>query len=123
MVVGFAIGLLLRGSATGRAPPVKSRETRLLPPRAPESTANAGSSPHTREKPGRQVEFALPKRASPRNTAVMSRPAPYILAVLAALAAAMLWGTTGTLQSLLPADRQPLVVGALRVILGAAALM
>lgn len=76
-----------------------------------------------REKPARQVGFALPKRASARNTAPMSRPAPHILAVLAALAAAMLWGTTGTLQSLLPAAREPLVVGALRVTLGAAALM
>lgn len=53
----------------------------------------------------------------------MTRPAPYILASSAALLAAMLWGTTGTLQSLLPAGREPLVVGALRLVFGATALM
>ncbi|MBK1724793.1 hypothetical protein CKO23_21715 [Thiocystis violacea] len=41
----------------------------------------------------------------------------------AVLAAAVLWGTTGTLQSQLPADRAPMAVGALRLLLGAALLL
>jgi drug/metabolite transporter, DME family len=44
-------------------------------------------------------------------------------ATLAVLAAAMLWGTTGTLQSILPEAREPLVVGALRLWIGATSLI
>ncbi|MSU89051.1 EamA family transporter [Rhodobacteraceae bacterium 2CG4] len=43
--------------------------------------------------------------------------------IAAVIAAAMLWGTTGTLQAALPPDRQPLVVGALRLAIGALALL
>lgn len=35
----------------------------------------------------------------------------------------MLWGTTGTLQTLLPPDRAPLAVGALRLLVGACGLL
>lgn len=45
------------------------------------------------------------------------------LGVLAVVAAAALWGSTGTVQALLPDARDPLVVGAARLALGAAALM
>ncbi len=38
------------------------------------------------------------------------------------LAAAMLWGTTGTSQALAPAEASPLAVGALRLAIGAAVL-
>nr|WP_145106727.1 EamA family transporter [Cereibacter sediminicola] len=44
------------------------------------------------------------------------------LALLAVVLAAILWGTTGTVQSLLPADREPLVVAAIRLAIGAATL-
>lgn len=40
----------------------------------------------------------------------------------AVILAAMLWGTTGTVQALLPAGRDPLAVGALRLLFGAGAL-
>ncbi len=43
--------------------------------------------------------------------------------VAAVLVAAMLWGTTGTVQAALPAARDPLAVGALRLAFGAAALV
>ncbi|GMG82679.1 DMT family transporter [Paralimibaculum aggregatum] len=43
--------------------------------------------------------------------------------IAAVLAAALLWGTTGTAQSLLPAAREPMVVGALRLAFGAATLL
>jgi len=43
-------------------------------------------------------------------------------AVLIVLAA-VLWGTTGTAQALAPADAQPMVVGALRLLVGGAALL
>lgn len=43
--------------------------------------------------------------------------------VAAVLVAAMLWGTTGTLQALLPDTRDPFVVGALRLTIGAATLV
>lgn len=46
-----------------------------------------------------------------------------LLGVTAIIAAAMLWGTTGTVQALLPPERQPLVVAALRVLIGALALL
>lgn len=46
-----------------------------------------------------------------------------LLPLLACIAAAMLWGTTGTLQSFLPDAREPLVVGAVRLWIGAAALI
>lgn len=42
--------------------------------------------------------------------------------LLAVIGAALLWGTTGTVQSVLPAARDPLAVGALRLLVGAAAL-
>ena len=42
--------------------------------------------------------------------------------ILCVLAAAMLWGTTGTIQGLLPPNREPVVVAAVRVLLGSAAL-
>lgn len=44
-------------------------------------------------------------------------------AIAAVIVAAMLWGTTGTVQALLPADRDPLAVGALRLVIGALALV
>lgn len=44
------------------------------------------------------------------------------LGILAVLAGAVLWGSTGTVQALLPEAREPVVVGALRLIIGAAAL-
>lgn len=39
------------------------------------------------------------------------------------LAAAVLWGTTGTAQALAPSGAQPLAVGALRLVIGGAALL
>ena len=44
-------------------------------------------------------------------------------AVALVLVAAVLWGSTGTLQALLPEGRAPLAVGALRMALGAATLL
>lgn len=44
------------------------------------------------------------------------------LGVAAAIVAAMLWGSTGTVQALLPEGRDPLAVGALRLLVGAAFL-
>lgn len=46
-----------------------------------------------------------------------------LLGIVAVIAAAMLWGTTGTLQSVLPDAREPLVVGAIRLFVGAFALL
>lgn len=46
-----------------------------------------------------------------------------ILGVAAVLVAAVLWGTTGTVQALLPEAREPLVIAALRLLLGAATLI
>lgn len=43
--------------------------------------------------------------------------------ILAILLAAMLWGSTGTLQAQLPADRVPMVVGTLRLAVGALTLI
>jgi drug/metabolite transporter, DME family len=43
--------------------------------------------------------------------------------VLSILAAAVLWGTTGTAQALAPAGARPLAIGALRLLVGGAALM
>ncbi|SNX70262.1 DME family drug/metabolite transporter [Cereibacter ovatus] len=43
--------------------------------------------------------------------------------IFAVLCAAVLWGTTGTLQTLLPADREPLVVAAIRLAVGALSLL
>ncbi|MHC1762110.1 MAG: DMT family transporter [Negativicutes bacterium] len=45
-----------------------------------------------------------------------------LFSLLCVLAAAMLWGTTGTIQGLLPSSRNPVVVAAVRVLLGATAL-
>ncbi|MGP3698105.1 DMT family transporter [Rhodobacter sp. NSM] len=44
------------------------------------------------------------------------------LGLLAVILAAILWGTTGTVQSLLPPEREPLVVAAIRLGVGAATL-
>ena len=52
-----------------------------------------------------------------------ARPDLRLVALGAILAAAMLWGTTGTVQALLPAAREPLVVAALRLATGALALV
>ncbi|MBJ3777229.1 DMT family transporter [Acuticoccus mangrovi] len=53
----------------------------------------------------------------------LSRAAPLrAIALLAVLAAAMLWGTIGTLQALMPPGRDPLIVASLRLTLGAATL-
>ncbi|TNC74719.1 DMT family transporter [Rubellimicrobium roseum] len=41
----------------------------------------------------------------------------------AILLAALLWGTTGTVQTFLPEGREPLAVGALRLVVGAATLL
>ena len=46
-----------------------------------------------------------------------------LVGVLAVVLAAVLWGTTGTVQSLLPEGRDPLAVGALRLLVGAIALL
>ena len=43
--------------------------------------------------------------------------------IAAVIAAAILWGTTGTVQALLPPERAPLAVGALRLGIGALALI
>ena len=53
----------------------------------------------------------------------MTRAPATLTATLAVLAAAILWGSTGTLQSFLPPERAPLVVGAARLWIGAAALI
>lgn len=53
----------------------------------------------------------------------MTRITPALVALSAILAAAMLWGTTGTLQSFLPDSRAPVVVGALRLAIGALSLL
>lgn len=45
------------------------------------------------------------------------------LGVAAVIAAAILWGSTGTTQALLPEGRDPLAVGAMRLAFGAAALL
>lgn len=45
------------------------------------------------------------------------------LGIAAVIAAAALWGSTGTVQALLPAGKEPLVVAALRLGFGAAALL
>lgn len=47
---------------------------------------------------------------------------PKLAGIAAVIAAAILWGTTGTTQALLPPARDPLAVGALRLLVGAAAL-
>ncbi|GGE52924.1 DMT family transporter [Actibacterium pelagium] len=46
-----------------------------------------------------------------------------MMGVGAVVLAALLWGSTGTIQTMLPADRDPLAVGALRNLIGAAALL
>ncbi|MDE4133739.1 DMT family transporter [Phaeobacter sp. QD34_3] len=45
------------------------------------------------------------------------------IGIASVVLAAMLWGTTGTVQTLLPEGRDPLAVGALRLIFGAAGLV
>jgi drug/metabolite transporter, DME family len=57
------------------------------------------------------------------STLALKPDRPAIIAgTLAIIAAAALWGTTGTTQALLPPDREPMVVAALRLIIGAATL-
>ncbi len=46
-----------------------------------------------------------------------------MIGIGAVVLAAFLWGSTGTIQTLLPEERDPLAVGALRNLIGAAALM
>ena len=46
-----------------------------------------------------------------------------LISIGAVLFAACLWGTTGTVQTLLPPDREPLAVGALRLAFGAVFLL
>lgn len=46
-----------------------------------------------------------------------------LISVAAIVLAACLWGTTGTVQTLLPSDREPLAVGALRLAFGAVFLL
>lgn len=50
-------------------------------------------------------------------------PPARMLGVGAILLAALLWGTTGTVQTFLPEGRNPLAVGALRLLVGAATLL
>lgn len=45
------------------------------------------------------------------------------IGIAAVVLAAMLWGTTGTVQALLPEGRDPLAVGALRLLIGALGLL
>ncbi len=45
------------------------------------------------------------------------------IGIAAVVLAAMLWGTTGTVQALLPEGRDPLAVGALRLVFGAFGLL
>ena len=44
------------------------------------------------------------------------------LGIACILAAAMLWGTTGTAQAFAPPGSDPLVIGALRLLLGGSVL-
>lgn len=53
----------------------------------------------------------------------MTRHRTSFTGVLAALGAAVLWGTTGTAQALGPEGSDPVAVGALRILLGAAVLL
>lgn len=46
-----------------------------------------------------------------------------LIGVAAILCAAVLWGTTGTIQALLPEGREPMVVAAMRVLIGALTLL
>lgn len=45
------------------------------------------------------------------------------IGVIAVISAAILWGTTGTIQALLPAGKEPIIVGAMRIVLGGLALL
>ncbi len=47
---------------------------------------------------------------------------PALFGVLAVVLAAMLWGSTGTLQAQMPVERAPVVVGVVRLIVGALGL-
>jgi len=53
----------------------------------------------------------------------MAKSQTPLLGVLAVLLAAGLWGTTGTIQGLLPPARDPIAVAVFRLIIGAAALV
>lgn len=52
-----------------------------------------------------------------------SVPSPALPGVASVLVAAILWGTTGTMQGLLPTDRDPVAVAVFRVAIAAAALL
>ncbi len=58
-----------------------------------------------------------------RRVGVTNRSVPFSLGVIAVVAAAVLWGATGTIQALLPEAREPVVVAAMRIIIGAVALL
>lgn len=49
-------------------------------------------------------------------------PSARVLGLTAVVLASILWGTTGTIQTLLPPEREPLVVAAIRLVVGAATL-
>ncbi len=53
----------------------------------------------------------------------VTRMSSRLLGVAAIVVAAILWGTTGTVQALMPAGRDPLAVGALRLVFGAVSLL
>lgn len=63
-----------------------------------------------------------PSPGSPQRRPVPPQQA-HAFGVLAVVAAAILWGSTGTVQTLLPAMREPLAVGALRLAFGALSLL
>ncbi|WP_411816795.1 DMT family transporter [Hyphococcus sp. DH-69] len=50
-------------------------------------------------------------------------PAARSIGIIAVIAAAILWGTTGTIQTLLPEGKEPIIVGAMRIIIGALTLI
>lgn len=53
----------------------------------------------------------------------MSRSSPTLVAALAAVGAAALWGTTGTSQALGPQGSDPVSVGTMRIVVGALVLV
>lgn len=64
-----------------------------------------------------------PRRWDLERQPVNRRPSSASAGPWLVLAAATLWGTTGTSQALAPASASPLAVGALRLAIGAAALL
>lgn len=53
----------------------------------------------------------------------MASPGQRSLGLFLVLCAAVLWGTTGTIQTLLPASQEPVVVAAMRMLIGALTLL